>query len=149
MNMTKVAFLGLGVMGFPMAGHLSEAGHEVVVYNRTAAKSEQWIKKYSGSMELTPAKAANGADVVFACVGNDADLRSVVLGDDGAFAGMADGATFVDHTTTSANISRELDEIAKKQGFSFIDAPVSGGQAGAENAILTVMCGGEEINYNK
>ena len=147
--MTKVAFLGLGVMGFPMAGHLSEAGHEVVVYNRTAAKSEQWIKKYSGSMELTPAKAANGADVVFACVGNDADLRSVVLGDDGAFAGMADGATFVDHTTTSANISRELDEIAKKQGFSFIDAPVSGGQAGAENAILTVMCGGEEINYNK
>lgn len=146
--MTKVAFLGLGVMGFPMAGHLSNAGHDVVVYNRTAAKAEQWTQKYQGSLALTPAEAAKGAEVVFACVGNDDDLRAVVLGDEGAFAGMDRGVTFVDHTTTSANVARELDETARELGLGFIDAPVSGGQAGAENAVLTVMCGGEKDIYD-
>ena len=139
----KVAFLGLGVMGHPMAGHLARAGHAVTVYNRTAAKAEAWVKEYGGAAAATPAAAAQGADIVFACVGNDDDLRSVVLGDSGAFAGMKPGAVFVDHTTASAEVSRELYAEAIKRGLQFIDAPVSGGQAGAVNGALTVMCGGE------
>ncbi len=146
--MAKIAFLGLGVMGFPMAGHLSNAGHDVVVYNRTTAKAEQWTQKYKGDLAPTPAEAAKGVDIVLACVGNDDDLRAVVLGEDGAFSGMAQGVTFVDHTTTSANVARELDAKARDLGFNFIDAPVSGGQAGAENAVLTVMCGGEKVVYD-
>ena len=139
----KVAFLGLGVMGHPMAGHLARAGHAVTVYNRTAAKAEAWVKEYGGAAAATPAAAAQGADIVFACVGNDDDLRSVVLGDSGAFAGMKPGAVFVDHTTASAEVARELYAEAIKRGLQFIDAPVSGGQAGAVNGALTVMCGGE------
>lgn len=139
----KVAFLGLGVMGFPMAGHLSRAGHDVVVYNRSAAKAQAWVAEFGGRAAATPREAAAGASIVFACVGNDDDLRSVVLGPDGAFAGMAAGAVFVDHTTASAEVARELYEEAKAKGLNFIDAPVSGGQAGAVNGVLTVMCGGE------
>lgn len=139
----KVAFLGLGVMGHPMAGHLARAGHQVTVYNRTAAKAEAWVKEYGGASAATPATAAAGADIVFACVGNDDDLRSVVLGEHGAFAGMKPGAVFVDHTTASAEVARELHAEALKRGLQFIDAPVSGGQAGAVNGALTVMCGGE------
>ncbi len=140
--MSKVAFLGLGVMGFPMAGHLKRAGHDVVVYNRTAATAARWVATHGGSSAPTPRAAAENRDFVFACVGNDNDLRSVVLGEHGAFAGMVAGAVFVDHTTASANIARELDGEAKRRGFGFVDAPVSGGQAGAENGQLTVMCGG-------
>lgn len=142
----QVAFLGLGVMGHPMAGHLARAGHQVTVYNRTAAKAEAWVKEYGeygGTSAATPAAAAAGADIVFACVGNDDDLRSVVLGETGAFAGMKPGAVFVDHTTASAEVARELHAEALKRGLQFIDAPVSGGQAGAVNGALTVMCGGE------
>lgn len=139
----KVAFLGLGVMGYPMAGHLARAGHQVTVYNRTAAKAEAWAAEYGGASAATPAAAAQGADIVFACVGNDDDLRSVVLGEAGAFAGMKPGAVFVDHTTASAEVARELHAEALKRGLHFIDAPVSGGQAGAVNGALTVMCGGE------
>jgi 3-hydroxyisobutyrate dehydrogenase-like beta-hydroxyacid dehydrogenase len=142
----KVAFLGLGVMGHPMAGHLARAGHQVTVYNRTAAKAQAWVKEYGeygGTSAATPAAAAAGADIVFACVGNDEDLRSVVLGETGAFAGMQPGAVFVDHTTASAEVARELHAEALKRGLQFIDAPVSGGQAGAVNGALTVMCGGE------
>ena len=139
----RVAFLGLGVMGYPMAGHLARAGHQVTVYNRTAAKAEAWAKEFGGATAATPAAAAQGADIVFACVGNDDDLRSVVLGDTGAFAGMKPGAVFVDHTTASAEVARELHAEALKRGLQFIDAPVSGGQAGAVNGALTVMCGGE------
>lgn len=142
----KVAFLGLGVMGHPMAGHLARAGHQVTVYNRTAAKAEAWVKEYGeygGTSAATPSAAAAGADIVFACVGNDDDLRSVVLGETGAFAGMKPGAVFVDHTTASAEVARELHAEALKRGLQFIDAPVSGGQAGAVNGALTVMCGGE------
>lgn len=142
----KVAFLGLGVMGHPMAGHLARAGHQVTVYNRTAAKAQAWVKEYGdygGASAATPAAAAAGADIVFACVGNDEDLRSVVLGETGAFAGMQPGAVFVDHTTASAEVARELHAEALKRGLQFIDAPVSGGQAGAVNGALTVMCGGE------
>lgn len=139
----KVAFLGLGVMGHPMAGHLARAGHQLTVYNRTAAKTEAWVKEYGGASAATPAAAAAGADIVFACVGNDDDLRSVVLGETGAFAGMQPGAVFVDHTTASAEVARELHAEALKRGLQFIDAPVSGGQAGAVNGALTVMCGGE------
>ena len=139
----KVAFLGLGVMGYPMAGHLARAGHQVTVYNRSAAKAEAWVKEYGGASAATPATAAAGADIVFACVGNDDDLRSVVLGEHGAFAGMKPGAVFVDHTTASAEVARELHAEALKRGLHFIDAPVSGGQAGAVNGALTVMCGGE------
>ncbi|MBA4340514.1 MAG: oxidoreductase [Methylibium sp.] len=139
----KVAFLGLGVMGHPMAGHLARAGHQVTVYNRTAAKAEAWAKEYGGVAAATPAAAAAGADIVFACVGNDDDLRSVVLGEQGAFAGMKPGAVFVDHTTASAEVARELHVEALKRGLHFIDAPVSGGQAGAVNGALTVMCGGD------
>ena len=139
----KVAFLGLGVMGHPMAGHLARAGHQVTVYNRTAAKAEAWVKEYGGASAATPATAAAGADIVFACVGNDDDLRSVVLGEHGALAGMKPGAVFVDHTTASAEVARELHAEALKRGLQFINAPVSGGQAGAVNGALTVMCGGE------
>ena len=139
----KVAFLGLGVMGGPMAGHLAAAGHQVTVYNRTAAKAQAWVGKHGGRAAPTPRAAVEGAEIVFACVGNDADLRSVVAGDDGAFAGMARGAVFVDHTTASADIARELHGLAKARGLHFVDAPVSGGEAGAVNGLLTVMCGGD------
>ena len=146
--MAKVAFLGLGVMGYPMAGHLkNKGGHEVTVYNRTAAKAEKWVAQYGGKSAATPKAAAAGQDFVMACVGNDNDLREVTLGKDGAFAGMGKGTVFVDHTTASAEIARELFDAAKKGGFEFVDAPVSGGQAGAENGALTVMCGGEEAAF--
>ena len=141
--MTKVAFLGLGVMGYPMARHLQAGGHEVTVYNRNVAKSAKWVSEFGGRSAPTPKEAAVGQDIVFACVGNDDDLRSVTIGPDGAFAGMARGAIFVDHTTASAEVARELHAAAEKLGFAFIDAPVSGGQAGAENGVLTVMCGGD------
>ncbi len=142
--MTKTAFIGLGVMGYPMAGHKAAKGHDVTVYNRTAAKAEKWVAEHGGASAPTPREAASGADVVCACVGNDDDLRSVVYGDDGILAGMKPGAIFVDHTTASADVAREIAEKASAMGLGFIDAPVSGGQAGAENGKLTVMCGGEE-----
>jgi 3-hydroxyisobutyrate dehydrogenase len=142
--MAKVAFVGLGVMGYPMAGHLkNKGGHEVTVFNRTAAKAEQWVAQHGGKSAPTPKAAAQGQDVVFACVGNDNDVREVMLGDDGIYAGARKGAIVVDHTTASAAIARELYAEAKKRGFAFVDAPVSGGQAGAENGVLTVMCGGD------
>ena len=144
----SVAFLGLGVMGYPMAGHLAKAGHKVTVYNRTAAKSQAWCTEFGGQHGLTPREAAAGADIVFCCVGNDADLRSVVLGPDGGFAGMKPGAIFVDHTTASADVARELSATAQKSGLQFIDAPVSGGQAGAQNGLLTVMCGGDAAAFD-
>ncbi|OSZ67333.1 NAD(P)-dependent oxidoreductase [Hydrogenophaga sp. IBVHS2] len=144
----QVAFIGLGVMGSPMAGHLARAGHRVTVYNRTAAKAQAWAGTYGGSFKTTPREAAQGADIVFACVGNDDDLRSVVLGADGAFAGMKPGAVFVDHTTASADVARELSAAARTLGLQFIDAPVSGGQAGAENGALTVMCGGDQAAFD-
>lgn len=143
----NVAFLGLGVMGYPMAGHLARAGHAVTVYNRTAAKAEAWAEEYGGKVAATPAAAAAGADIVFACVGNDDDLREVVLGADGAFAGMRAGAIFVDHTTASAEVARELYAAALAAGLQFVDAPVSGGQAGAVNGALTVMCGGDAAPF--
>ncbi|MES5482620.1 NAD(P)-dependent oxidoreductase [Bradyrhizobium sp. INPA03-11B] len=147
-DMAKVAFLGLGVMGFPMAGHLvKKGGHEVTVYNRTAAKAKEWADKFGGKTAPTPKAAAEGQDFVMCCVGNDNDLRAVTIGPDGAFAGIRKGATFVDHTTASAEVARELDAAATKAGFKFVDAPVSGGQAGAENGVLTVMCGGSEDAY--
>jgi 3-hydroxyisobutyrate dehydrogenase-like beta-hydroxyacid dehydrogenase len=145
--MAKVAFLGLGVMGAPMAGHLAKAGHAVTVYNRTAAKAEAWVARHGGAMGRTPAEAAAGAEIVFACVGNDDDLRGVCTGPEGAFAGMAAGALFVDHTTVSAKVTRELHAQAGEAGLGFVDAPVSGGQAGAENGQLVVMCGGAEAEY--
>jgi len=144
----QVAFLGLGVMGFPMAGHLSLAGHDVIVYNRSNDKSQAWTGEFKGRSAATPREAAAGRDLVFCCVGNDEHLRSVVLGPDGAFAGMKRGATFVDHTTASANVARELTAEAKRLGLQFVDAPVSGGQAGAENGMLTVMCGGEPAAFD-
>ncbi|MGO4526826.1 NAD(P)-dependent oxidoreductase [Microvirga sp. 2MCAF35] len=147
--MAKVAFLGLGVMGYPMARHLKAKGHEVTVYNRTAAKAEQWVSENGGRAAKTPREAAEGQEIVFACVGNDDDLRQVTLGRDGAFHGMAQGAIFVDHTTASAEVARELHAAATDKGFAFIDAPVSGGQAGAENGVLTVMCGGNADAYAK
>jgi 3-hydroxyisobutyrate dehydrogenase len=143
----SVAFLGLGVMGYPMAGHLARAGHRVTVYNRTAAKAVTWAAEYGGRTAATPREAAAGASIVFACVGNDDDLRSVVLGDDGALAGMAADSIFVDHTTASAAIARELHAAAKGRGLDFVDAPVSGGQAGAVNGALTVMCGGDAAPF--
>jgi 3-hydroxyisobutyrate dehydrogenase len=143
----KVAFLGLGVMGFPMAGHLALAGHDVTVYNRSAAKAQEWLKEFKGASAATPREAAAGCDIVFCCVGNDDDLRSVVLGDNGALAGMKAGAVFVDHTTASANVARELYAAAQKKGLQFVDAPVSGGQAGAQNGLLTVMCGGDAAAF--
>jgi len=146
--MAKVAFLGLGVMGFPMAGHLAKkGGHEVTVYNRNPAKAKAWVEKFGGKSAPTPKAAAEGQDFVMCCVGNDNDLRAVTLGDNGAFAGMKKAATFVDHTTASAEIARELDKEATRRGFKFVDAPVSGGSAGAENGVLTVMCGGSQDAY--
>jgi 3-hydroxyisobutyrate dehydrogenase len=146
--MAKVAFLGLGVMGYPMAGHLkNKGGHEVTVYNRNAAKADKWVAQYGGRKVATPKEAAAGQDLVMMCVGNDNDVREVALGANGAFHGMAKGALFVDHTTASAEIARQLHAEAKKRGFDFIDAPVSGGQAGAENGVLTVMCGGDPEPY--
>ena len=149
----KVAFLGLGVMGYPMAGHLAQAGHQVTVYNRTAAKSVAWCADYTGAGAVkhaqTPRLAAQQAEFVFCCVGNDDDLRSVTLGVDGAFAGMEPGSVFVDHTTASARVARELYRAAKDMGLHFIDAPVSGGQAGAQNGVLTVMCGGDQAAFDK
>jgi 3-hydroxyisobutyrate dehydrogenase len=149
-TMAKVAFVGLGVMGYPMAGHLkAKGGHEVTVYNRTAAKAEKWAAQHGGKSAPTPKQAAQGQDFVMACVGNDNDLREVMVGESGAFAGMAKGAVLVDHTTASAHIARELYAEAKKRSFDFVDAPVSGGQAGAENGVLTVMCGGDEAPFAK
>lgn len=145
----NVAFIGLGVMGFPMAGHLARAGHKVCVYNRTTAKAESWVAEFGGSWAPTPAQASKDADAVFCCVGNDDDLRSVVLGETGAFNGMKPGAVFVDHTTASADVARELYQLAKEKQLEFIDAPVSGGQAGAVNGVLTVMCGGEPAVFDK
>ena len=149
----RVAFLGLGVMGYPMAGHLALAGHEVTVYNRTATKSEAFCAQLAGAGKVkhaeTPAAAAAGAEIVLACVGNDDDLRQVVLGEAGAFAGMAPGAIFVVHTTASANVARELDAVARSRGLHFIDAPVSGGQAGAQNGQLTGMCGGDQAAFDR
>jgi len=143
----KVAFIGLGVMGYPMAGHVKQAGIEVCVYNRTASKAEQWCQDYGGDMAPTPAAAAGDCDVVLVCVGNDDDVRQVVLGNDGALAAMKEGAILIDHTTASAELARELDSAARAQNKQFLDAPVSGGQAGAENGALTVMIGGEEASY--
>jgi len=145
--MAKLAFLGLGVMGYPMAGHLAAAGHDVCVYNRTTAKAEAWVAEHGGSMAASPREAAAGCEIVFACVGNDDDLRSVVQGTDGALAGMASGTVLVDHTTASANVTRALFAEAAEKGIAFVDGPVSGGQAGAENGVLTVMCGGDEAPY--
>ncbi|MCG6902554.1 MAG: NAD(P)-dependent oxidoreductase [Rhodobacter sp.] len=147
--MAKLAFLGLGVMGYPMAGHLAAAGHEVTVYNRTLAKAEAWVAKHGGAAAATPRAAAAGAEFVMACVGNDDDLRSICLGEDGAFAGMAAGTVFVDHTTVSAAVTRELFAAANAAQVSFVDAPVSGGQAGAENGQLVVMCGGDQGAYDR
>lgn len=147
--MAKVSFIGLGVMGYPMAGYLAKNGHDVTVYNRTATKAQAWVKEYGGAWADTPAEAAKGCDLVMACVGNDDDLRSVTIGEGGAFAAMAPGAVFVDHTTASAKVARELHAAAGEAGFAFVDAPVSGGQAGAENGQLTVMCGGDEDAYAK
>ncbi len=144
----RVAFLGLGVMGLPMAGHLARAGHQVTVYNRTAAKAQAWATEFGGAAAATPAQAAQGADIVYACVGNDEDLRAVTLGADGAFSGMKRGAVFVDHTTASAEVARELYAQAQAQGLHFVDAPVSGGQAGAVNGLLTVMCGGDAAAFD-
>jgi 3-hydroxyisobutyrate dehydrogenase len=146
MSKEKVAFIGLGVMGYPMAGHLSKAGYQTTVYNRTSAKAEKWCTDYTGNWAQTPREAAEGADFVFICVGNDDDLRSVVYGDDGVLAGIKDGAVLIDHTTASANVARE---ISDKAPVSFLDAPVSGGQAGAENGVLTVMVGGEQDAFDK
>ena len=146
--MAKVAFLGLGVMGYPMARHLKEAGHEVTVYNRTATKSEKWVSENGGTAAKTPAEAAVGQDFVMACVGNDDDLRGVCLGESGALTGMKSGAVFVDHTTVSAKVTRELYARAEVNGIKFVDAPVSGGQAGAENGVLSIMCGGDEDAYS-
>src|SRR5207302_1734325 len=146
--MAKVAFLGLGIMGYPMAGHLkSKGGHDTTVYNRTAAKAEKWVAQYGGRAAATPKAAAEGQDFVFCCVGNDNDLREVTLGPNGAYQGVRERAVFIDHTTASAEIARELHADAKKRGFDFVDAPVSGGQAGAENGVLTVMCGGDAEPY--
>lgn len=145
----RVAFLGLGVMGYPMAGHLAKAGLDVTVYNRTAAKAAKWVDEYGGRAAPTPREAADGAELVFACVGNDDDLRSVTLGPDGAFAGMARDTVFVDHTTASANVARELAANAAEQGLRFVDAPVSGGESGAQNGKLTIMCGGDAASFQR
>ena len=146
--MTKITFLGLGVMGYPMAGHLAAAGHSITVYNRTTPKAEAWTSKHTGVFCTTPAKAASGAEIVMACVGNDDDLRSVCLGSDGAFSTMSEGSTFIDHTTVSASVTCELYELARSKGIAFVDAPVSGGQAGAESGQLSIMCGGDQDVYD-
>jgi 3-hydroxyisobutyrate dehydrogenase len=147
--MAKCAFLGLGVMGYPMGGHLAAKGHEVTVYNRTGAKAEAWVKEHGGTAAATPREAAEGAEFVMACVGNDDDLRAICTGDDGAFAGMGDGSTFIDHTTVSAMVTRDMAAIAGEKGVGYVDAPVSGGQAGAENGVLAIMCGGDEAVFAK
>lgn len=147
--MAKIAFLGLGVMGYPMAGHLAKADHDVTVYNRTTSKAEAWVAEHGGAVATTPASAVKDAEVVMACVGNDDDLRAICIGEDGAFAGMSKGAIFVDHTTVSAKVTRELYKAAADSGLSFVDAPISGGQAGAQNGVLSVMCGGEADAYAK
>ena len=147
--MAKIAFLGLGVMGFPMAGHLAAKGHEVTVYNRSPAKAEAWVARHGGRKASTPREAAARQDFVMACVGNDDDLRGICTGPDGAFSGMAQGAIFVDHTTVSAQVTREMAGLAAGMGLAFVDAPVSGGQAGAENGALSVMCGGAEDAYGR
>ena len=147
--MAKIAFLGLGVMGYPMAGYLRAAGHDVTVYNRTTAKAEAWVAQHGGALAQTPRLACEGADFVMACVGNDNDLRGVCLGEDGAFGGMAEGSIFVDHTTVSAAVTRALYEAAETRGIAFIDAPLSGGQGGAESGQLSVMCGGDQAPYEK
>ena len=146
---SKTAFIGLGVMGYPMAGHLKKAGHEVTVYNRTASKAEQWVQEFGGMKASTPEEAAKDADFVMACVGNDDDLREITCGANGAFSGMKQGSVFIDHTTVSAKVTRELAEIAGGKGFSFLDAPISGGQAGAENGVLTVMVGGDAEAFGR
>ncbi|MEM9968165.1 MAG: NAD(P)-dependent oxidoreductase [Pseudomonadota bacterium] len=148
-TMAQLAFLGMGVMGAPMAGHLQQAGHAVTVYNRTASKAAEWVDRYGGSAAATPREAANGADCVLACVGNDDDLRAVCLGKDGAFAGMSPDSTFIDHTTVSAQVTKELSAAAKNAGINYVDAPISGGQAGAENAQLSIMCGGTQQAYDR
>jgi len=145
----KVAFIGLGVMGYPMAGYISKGGHNVTVYNRTAAKADKWISEYKGSKAATPAKAAEDADYIFTCVGNDNDLREVTFGDNGIFKKIKKGAVYIDNTTASATIAREIYEYSKKNGFGSLDAPVSGGQAGAENGALTVMIGGDQADFEK
>ncbi|NCF83705.1 MAG: NAD-binding protein [Proteobacteria bacterium] len=142
-NPEQVAFIGLGVMGFHMAGHLANAGHQVTVYNRTSARADEWLQKFSGHSAPTPAEAASGARIVFACVGNDDDVRAISTGEDGVFSGMQAGSVFVDHTTASAELARDLDAVARERGFHFLDGPVSGGEAGAQNGVLTVMMGGE------
>jgi 3-hydroxyisobutyrate dehydrogenase-like beta-hydroxyacid dehydrogenase len=147
--MAKVAFLGLGVMGFPMAGHLRAKGHDVTVYNRTAAKAEAWVEKHGGRAAPTPAAAAAGCEIVCACVGDDPDLEAVTLGTEGAFGAMAPGSVFVDHTTASARIAERLAGEAGRRGFAFVDAPVSGGQSGAENGVLTIMCGGDAAAFER
>ena len=147
--MSKVAFIGLGVMGYPMAGFISKAGHEVTVFNRTSSKAEKWVSEYGGSSADTPAKAADGADFIFTCVGNDDDLREVTFGENGVFKTIKKGSTYIDNTTASATIAREIYEHAKKNGFGSLDAPVSGGQAGAENGALTVMIGGDQEDFEK
>ena len=147
-KMTDVAFIGLGVMGYPMAGHLTAAGHRVTVYNRTVEKAAKWVAEYGGKLAATPREAAVNADFIFSCVGNDDDLRAVIEGDDGALAGMTKGAILIDHTTTSANVARELAEACAAQGCAMLDAPVSGGEAGAVNGVLTVMIGGEQAVYD-
>jgi len=145
----RTAFIGLGVMGYPMAGHLRKAGHDVVVFNRTQEKAERWVGEYGGKRASTPSEAASEAEIVFACVGRDSDLREITLGKDGAFSAMKEGSVFVDHTTASAVIARELGKIARDRGFGFVDAPVSGGEQGARNGQLTVMCGGDTADYEK
>lgn len=145
----KLAFIGLGVMGYPMAGHLASAGHQMTVYNRTLGKAERWEEQHGGASAKTPAEAAEGADIVFSCVGNDDDLRAVTVGPGGAFAGLRPGSVFVDHTTASARVARELHQAAAENGCFFLDAPVSGGQAGAENGVLTVMVGGDEAPFQR
>ena len=145
----KVSFLGLGVMGYPMAGHLAKAGHDVTVYNRTVAKAEKWVAEFGGKAAAIPKEAAVGQEIVFACVGNDDDLRSITLNEDGAFAGMSEGALFIDHTTASAEVARELSGAAKALNLGFMDAPVSGGQQGAENGTLTVMIGGSQTDFDR
>ncbi len=147
--MSKVAFIGLGVMGYPMAGHLINAGHDVTVYNRTAAKARKWAKEFKGAAQKTPKEAAKGAEIVFMCVGNDDDVRSVAYGKDGALAGMKKGTILVDHTTASAGLARELEKEANAKGIGFLDAPVSGGQTGAENGVLTVMVGGKKSIFKR
>ena len=145
----NTAFIGLGVMGYPMAGFLAKAGHNLTVYNRTTSKAEKWVKEYGGKLAITPAEAANNASFIFACVGNDDDLRSVTTGKDGAFSAMNPGSIFIDHTTASAKVARELSDAAKKIDCTFLDSPVSGGQAGAENGVLTVMVGGDQKSFNR